>query len=95
MCLSHHALDLVTKSKGLIAARPFKVLWLNRCLGKIPSSQTASAQVPVADCLTRSLGLSARPLSLRLPLLHICWQGTSESSAQPCCLGVTEAGIVL
>lgn len=86
LCLSHHALDLVIKSKGLIAAWPLKMFCFNRCLGKNTKFRDSICTGP-CSCLTRSLGLSAHPLSLRLPLLHICWQGISESFAQPLLLG--------
>lgn len=59
LCLSHHALDLVTKSKGLIAAWPLKKFWFNRCLGKISSFTNSictgpcswlSHKIPGTDC---------------------------------------------
>lgn len=73
------------------------MFWLNGCLGKKIQFIDSICRSPCSDCLRRSLGLSACPLSLRLSLLQIRWQGISESFARPllfCCYKTGELWVL-
>lgn len=80
--LSHCALVLLTKKPRLDSTLTLKkhLGWIG-AYGEISSSWTAPAKAPVVTVSGDPLRLIVCPSSLGLSLLHIHWQGVSESFA--------------